>query len=123
METSAEGFVRALDREFDNIQSLFRVPRSFRQGQEGIFEDYRDLAASFSHLSLRRRLPFFYMMSLKTAPHPHVVQRRSAAFVSTDQHLDNPEARAVIEMWKTNGAMTSNFTHWLEQAIEQRYGA
>ena len=28
LETSAEGVVRTLDREFENIQSAFRVPRS-----------------------------------------------------------------------------------------------
>ncbi len=48
LEASAEGFVRDLDREFDSIQSAFRVPRAFRQGQEDILEGYRDWAASFA---------------------------------------------------------------------------
>ncbi len=48
LATSAEGFVRSLDREFGNIQSAFRVSRSFRGGQEDILEDYRDWAESFA---------------------------------------------------------------------------
>ncbi len=48
LATSAEGLVRSLDREFENIQSAFRVPRSFREGQEDILEDYRDWAESFA---------------------------------------------------------------------------
>ena len=39
LETSAVGFVRALDREFENIQDTFRVSRLFQGGREDTLEE------------------------------------------------------------------------------------